>query len=163
MIRTLASKRNQGVKLPAFKIEDIWGKLIKSLMARGYQPDLEQYGTFDNFVQAVCCYFDMLLSKCCLYTDITEIITTLHKNGVRQGLLANTQFYTPLHLQLAFEEKLGKKQCQFDRYFEQEVLFFSHETGLMKPGVIFEQTVETLKTQGIKPHEYLYSRYMNGR
>ncbi len=139
------------------KSEAIWHDIIALLIGRGYCPDLARFGTLADFTLAVAYFHNLIMEKSCLYRGAGSVLLDLYRRGVRQGIISNAQFYTPVTVDLLLRQKLGDQYPGFDKLFDPRLVFFSYQLGRAKPdSFIYEKAIKALKKLGIAPHEAVY-------
>lgn len=144
-----------GVEYPEVLIERIWRTILEDCTGAGYrnkydEPALETAYRWTYF-------FDSYLQKTYIYPGIPECICRFRELNLKQGIISNAQFYTPLHLRRLLRQGLARDDMQLDELFDGSLVMFSYELGFSKPNLTtFEQAVVRLKDFGIAPEQTVY-------
>jgi len=134
--------RTLGLQQPEVIIETIWQRLIEQLLP-GQWATLEQ-------ARFAAAYYELATNRITLRPGVQSGIETLSREGYSQGILSNSQFYTPVVLKHA----LGANAWAA---FEPGLLFWSYQLGAAKPDPApFAHAEAALRAHGIESqHIYL--------
>jgi putative hydrolase of the HAD superfamily len=153
--KTQQRKRRRGLDYPEVRIERIWLRILRKLEKKGYRPP--ENGRVDlELALKVAYFFDMAEQAKDLYPGALDALEGIRKLGLRQGIISNSQFYTPIALSIL----LRHAGCQGDplrRLFDRKLVFLSYRLGISKPNpAIFLKARERLRTMGIEPGQAVY-------
>ncbi|MCC5941348.1 MAG: HAD hydrolase-like protein [Balneolaceae bacterium] len=146
MISTL---KRAGVEYPEPDIREVWGKVLQKMQSDSlisYQANTELY-------EQVSVEFEARMNPVWPMPDVTDTLHHFKAKGVTQGIISNSQFYTPVVLEALTNQTLSELG------FDENLLNWSYEEKLKKPGLKFYR--EFLEKLGhfdasIKPHQVLY-------
>ena len=129
-------------------IETIWQRLTEQVLP-GQWATLEQA----RFVTA---YYELATNRIVLRQGMDSVIETLSRQGYSQGILSNSQFYTPPVLKYA----LGGNAWAA---LEPALMFWSYRMGAAKPDpAAFARAEAVLGARGTKPEQvYLVGDSLN--
>lgn len=146
-------KKNRGVYSPEVKIERVWLRILKQLETRGYEPET---GAVDlELALKVAYFFDDAEQYKTLYSGAKETLETIWKRGLRQGIISNAQFYTPLALNILLRDSDTDDE-PVKRLFDR-LTFFSYQLGVGKPNLLlFEKARDRLMRAGVAPNRVLF-------
>jgi putative hydrolase of the HAD superfamily len=137
-----------GVRHPEVRIEEIWYKILEDLPAQ--QP------VTPNGAREVALFFERVANPRRLQPNAFETLTALHRRGLRQGIISNAQFYTPIELSELLREESDCAICTYESIFDRQLVFFSFELGVAKPDpTAFQRARDVLARDGIKPSQCL--------
>ncbi|RMG40920.1 MAG: HAD family hydrolase [Planctomycetota bacterium] len=134
--------------------ERIWRRLIERLMQKEYAWDEATLGTLEELSRKVAYFFHGMLQGS-EAADALPVLEKLKKAGFLQGILSDSQFFTPLQLLRLFRRR--GTLPSLDAIWQPELVVFSHQAGLRKPSpTLLKTTVQRLKDVGLKPREVAY-------
>ncbi len=142
-------KERRGISSPEVRIERVWLAILRQLQARGYHPreriDL-------NLAFKVAYFFDHTQQFKVLYPGARQTLNAIRKRGLRQGIISNAQFYTPLTLNMLLREAENSGADPMRRLFDPKLVFFSYKLGVAKPNLLaFEKARHYLEQMRIEP------------
>jgi putative hydrolase of the HAD superfamily len=150
-------KRAHGVSLPEVKIEQIWLRILKQLAKRGYSPPGNGRNIDRDLAYRVAYFFDDAFQAKTFYPGARRTLGEIKRLGLRQGIISNAQFYTPLTLRLLLHEKGTDGPDLFETLFDKQIVFFSYRLGVAKPHPRpFEAARARLQKWGVEPSRVLY-------
>ncbi len=154
--KTHRRKRGHGVFSPEVKIEQIWLRIIRRLETSGYKPDGGAKTDLDLAFR-VAYFFDDVYQAKALYPGTRKVLEGIKNLGLRQGIISNAQFYTPIALKML----LGQSGCRaadpMKHLFDSRLVFFSYRLGVSKPNPLgFEKARSRLQSMGIEPARVVY-------
>ena len=155
--KTHRRKHARGVFSPEVKIERIWLRILKKLEAKGYKPiaDGEEIGL--DLALRVAYFFDDAYQTKALYPGAQETLEGVRRLGLRQGIISNAQFYTPIALNMLLRRKKSERADPMRRLFDRRLVYFSYRLGVSKPNPLaFERAKVRLHAMGIEPDRVLY-------
>jgi putative hydrolase of the HAD superfamily len=148
-------KRDRGIFSPEVKIERVWLRILKKLEARGYKPESGQVD-LEMALKAAYFFDDVEYFKV-LYPGAKQALEAIRKRGLRQGIISNAQFYTPLTLNILLRDSEDAHDEPVKRLFDRGLIFFSYQLGVGKPNLLpFEKARDRLMRLGINPDRVLY-------
>ncbi|GAB4352631.1 MAG: HAD family hydrolase [Candidatus Abyssubacteria bacterium] len=153
--KTQQRKLRRGLRYPEVRIERIWLRILKQLEAKGYRPDRD--GKVDlALAMKVAYFFDMAEQAKDLYPGVLQALEGVKKLGLRQGIISNSQFYTPLALSILLR-RAGYRNDPLRHLFDRRLLFLSYRLGISKPNpAVFQAARERLSRMGIEPEQTIY-------
>jgi putative hydrolase of the HAD superfamily len=155
--KTHRRKRARGVFSPEVKIEHIWLRILKRLEARGYRPDSKRGALDINLALKAAYFFDNVYQDKSLYPNALETLETVKELGLRQGIISNAQFYTPITLNILFRRAGHRSPDPHAYLFDRRLVFYSYRLGVSKPNPLaFERAKERLGAKGIRPDQVIY-------
>lgn len=147
-------KKARGIKFPEVRIETVWRKIIKRMQEKGFQWNRKSLGGTREFSLKAAYFFGCFGGKRVLCPYALKALKVLRKKGILLGIISNSQFYTPLHLSLLFEQRSRGRIRSLKQLFDSRFQFYSYRVGQAKPGRgIFLKALGRAKSAGIKPSE----------
>jgi putative hydrolase of the HAD superfamily len=143
------ARRAQGLLHPEVRIDEIWFKLLEKI--RGDEsPTI-------NFAREVALFFERQANPKQLQPHAYEVLTILQNRRLRQGIISNAQFYTPIELSTLLRHESNGSVCTYESIFEPRLVFFSFELGVAKPdAAAFRPAIEALTRENVMPDECLF-------
>jgi putative hydrolase of the HAD superfamily len=139
----------EGVAHPEVRVDEIWFKLLEK-----FQP--EEPPTI-NFAREVALFFERQANPKHLQPRAFEVLTTLKQRGLRQGIISNAQFYTPIELSELLREESGGVIRTYESIFDASLVFFSFDLGVVKPDSTgFRRAVKALTRENIMPDDCVF-------
>ena len=136
----------KGVAHPEVRVDEIWFKLLEK-----FRPD--DPPTI-NLAREVALFFERQANPKQLQPRAFEVLTAFKKRGLRQGIISNAQFYTPIELSELFREESEGAIRTIESIFDPLFVFFSCDLGLAKPDPApFRRAVEALTRENIIPDD----------
>jgi len=149
-------KRRRGVFSPEVRIERIWLRILKKLVSNGYEPERAEGDTDLDLALQIAYFFDDIHQTKVLYPGARQTLETVKKLGLRQGIISNAQFYTPIALRILLRRSAGRADDPMKELFDGRLIFFSYRLGVSKPNPLaFERACSRLKSMGVAPSEVL--------
>lgn len=140
------ARKAEGLAHPEVRIDEIWYKLLGKF-SREETPTL-------NFAREVALYFEQHANPKELQPQAFETLTALQQRGIRQGIISNAQFYTPIELSELLRRESECQICTYESIFEPALSFFSFNVGVAKPDLTaFRAAVEILTFANIMPDD----------
>jgi len=147
--------RAEGIEYPEVKIERIWLDILQQCAGRGFR-----FPSGEPPLQTAyrCAYFfDGTLQHTYLYPQAAPVLSRLQRAGLRQGIISNAQFYTPIHLRRLLRRASNWDDLELKKLFDPPLIFFSYELGYSKPNPgAFERALTYLKGWDIRPEQVVY-------
>ena len=145
----IAAIKADGVEYPEPDIRKVWERVLDQMKSDGlidFQPDYHLY-------EQISVEFEARMNPVWLMPGVSETLEYFKSKGVTQGIISNSQFYTPIVL-----EALTKKSLE-ELGFHSGLLNWSYEEKLKKPGLKFyEEFLQKMKhvNSDVLPHQILY-------
>lgn len=153
--KTHRRKAAHGVFSPEVRIERIWLRILKRLEAEGYRP-VEKAIDIDSALR-IAYFFDDVFQAKALYPNTMETLEKVLELGLRQGVISNAQFYTPLALNTLFRRAGHRGADPHADLFHRRLVFYSYRLGVSKPNPLaFERARKRLDAMGIEPGGVIY-------
>jgi putative hydrolase of the HAD superfamily len=109
------------------------------------------------FARKVAYFFDDVHQAKAFYPHALETLAAVKKMGLRQGIVSNAQFYTPIMLNILLRQAGYEGANPHADFFERRLIFYSYRLGVSKPNPFaFEQAKKRLGSKGIKPARVIY-------
>src|ERR1043166_420909 len=132
-----------GVEHPEGRIEEIWWKLLDNATL--------------NQAREVALFFERHANPKQFRPGAFETLITLKQRGVRQGIISNAQFYTPIELSELLREESACAICTYESIFDPALVVFSFELEVAKPDLApFRRIVEVLTRDNIMPDDCVF-------
>ncbi len=155
--KTHRRKSAHGVFSPEVKIERIWLRILRRLETKGYRPSNGEKGRGPDIALKIAYFFDDVYQTKALYPGARETLENVKALGLRQGIISNAQFYTPIALNMLLRGKNDAGATPMKRIFDGRLVFFSHRLGVSKPNpVAFQRAKDRLLSMGIAAQRVLY-------
>ncbi|MCC5907630.1 MAG: HAD family hydrolase [Balneolaceae bacterium] len=141
--------REQGVEYPEPDIREVWTAVLKKMEA----DDLIEYDKSKPVSERLSVEFEARMNPVWPVPGVVETLHYFKKEGFPQGIISNSQFYTPVVL----EALTGQTLTELG--FSDEILHWSFEEMRKKPGLTFYKNfIEKLYRfdHSIRPENVLY-------
>ncbi|MBN2290337.1 MAG: HAD hydrolase-like protein, partial [Candidatus Glassbacteria bacterium] len=146
-------KKAAGFPSPEVRIEEIWSGIISELETLGYNSAGRRRSLLP---WTVALYYEIAFQQAVLYRGAAEALLRLKEMGIRQGIVSNAQFYTPVLLKIFLGEATGGRAGLQD-IFEESLTSFSYRVGRAKPDpLIFSGVLSELDRLGVAREEAVY-------
>ncbi|TVR32288.1 MAG: hypothetical protein EA390_05415 [Balneolaceae bacterium] len=142
--------KKAGVRYPEPDIRKIWRDILVTLHNEDLIVSIPD--AFTNYRVSV--EFEARMNPVWPVDGAAETLLHYKKEGLLQGILSNSQFYTPIVLEALMDKSMTKLG------FHEELLHWSFEEKNKKPGLIFYRSfLEKLRKvePSVKPEEVLYA------
>ncbi|MBK1720864.1 HAD family hydrolase [Thiocystis violacea] len=142
----LAAKRAEGIDVPEIDFRSLWREVLAHLTNRS--PKKLDAAAVERFAIELECRINPPWPM----PGLTETLAALRSRGCSLGILANSQFFTPI----MFEAVVGRSLAAAG--FAPSTCILSHEIAVAKPSPrIFEEAVIALENEfAILSDEVLY-------
>jgi len=138
-----------GTAHPEVRIDEIWFKVLEKC-------PLERPSTI-NFAREVALFFERLANPKQLQSRAFEVLTALKQRGLRQGIISNAQFYTPIELSELLRDASNGAIRTYESIFDPQLVFFSFDLGVAKPDLTpFRRAVAALTRDNIMPDDCVF-------
>jgi FMN phosphatase YigB (HAD superfamily) len=142
-------------KYPEIQSEKVWESIIKKLFQKEYQFDAAFYGSLNDYSKKVAYFFHASLQGTGCYDHAAATMKWLHESGIRQGLLADGQCFTPVQLGRGLARQ--DESADIDKLVPSGQRVLSSQHKARKPSdIVFEAAVEAMSGLGIEPGEILH-------
>ena len=144
-----------GEKHPQVIAERVWEDILKKLQQKDYSYDVAIYGTPEQFLQKLAYFFHANIQGAGAYPNAAEALTALAGSGIKQGLLADGQSFTPAQLGKALRDQ----DAGFDlpNIIPPGLRFLSSDCKARKPSdTLFKLAISGLAAAGISPSQCLH-------
>jgi FMN phosphatase YigB (HAD superfamily) len=142
-------------KYPEVGSDRVWEALIKKLFQKDYKFDASFFGSLNEYSRKVAYFFHASLQGTACYKHAAEAMQALTDKGVKQGLLANGQCFTPVQLRRGLSAL--DSEVNLDNLLDRDLIVLSYEHRGRKPSErLFRQAVNALKQQGLAPSQVLH-------
>lgn len=138
-----------GIEYPEPDIRVIWEHVLRQL----FDENMIQTKPTDSLGSILSVEFEARMNPVWPVSDTVETLAFFKKNGLEQGIISNSQFYTPLLL----EALTGKSIRELG--FNSLLLHWSFEEKMKKPGLQFyKSAVQKISENlpSVKPNQVLY-------
>lgn len=145
----IAAIKADGVEYPEPDIREVWERVLYQMKNDGlveFQPD-------DHLYEQISVECEARMNPVWPMPGVTEILEYFKSKGFTQGIISNSQFYTPIVLEALTEKTLEELG------FHSGLLNWSYEERLKKPGLKFyEEFLQKMKLvdAAILPQQILY-------
>jgi len=142
-------------KYPELLCEKVWESIIKRLFQKEYAFDAGFYGSLNDYARKVAYFFHASLQGTGCYDNAATAMNALADRGIRQGLLADGQCFTPAQLGRGLSRQ--DATFRFDELIPVNGRFLSSEHKARKPSnSLFQAAVEAMAGEGIEAAEILH-------
>lgn len=141
--------KDQGIEYPEPDIRNVWKQVLKKMD----EQDLVNYEHDDSIYDIVSVEFEARMNPVWPMEDAEDTLNHFKKKGVTQGIISNSQFYTPIVLEAL--TGLSLKELGL----EEKLLHWSYKENLKKPGLQFyDDFIKKLKEfdDSLEPSNVLY-------
>ncbi len=145
----IQSFKKDGIEYPEPDIRTVWKDVLDEMQSK----ELIKFSENDSLADIVSVEFEARMNPVWPMADAVDTLTYFKEKGVTQGIISNSQFYTPIVL-----EALTKHSLE-ELGFEKKLLNWSFEQHLKKPGLQFYRDfLEKLEdySEDISPSNVLY-------
>ena len=138
--------RSRGVEYPEVDIIAVWSRVVAELNRRGllgvqFEPDIRRLAV----------EYESRANPTWPMPGLEDCLASLHRGGLRLGMVSNAQFYTPE----LFPALLGKEAEELG--FEPGLQFYSYQYGWSKPGrKLYELASAELQRLQIEPENVIF-------
>ena len=140
---------------PEVDSSDIWLVLIKRLLQKEYEYDVDYYGNLDELAQKVAYFFHANLQGVAATDQALRTLQAIANSPKRQGMLANAQPFSVLQMLRALAEQ--GTLPPLSQLFDAQCLTLSFVLGIRKPSKsIYKRCLDQFRSLGISPEQILY-------
>jgi FMN phosphatase YigB (HAD superfamily) len=144
-----------GEKYPEVLAEKVWEGIVKKLLQKDYKFDPAFFGSLNEYSRKIAYFFHASLQGTAAYPGAAQALEAVHALGLRQGLVADAQCFTPVQLQrgLAWDGNA----TDIDTLLDPGLRAFSYELGARKPSErLFKHLLSAVAAQGVAPAQVLH-------
>lgn len=133
----------------------IWKKLLSMLDKKDYSYDTDLFGDFDQLSEKVAYFFHSALQGVAPSEGALSTLLALQAAGLKQGLLADAQCFTPVQLLRTLQDQ--GTLPKLDALFAPSLNTYSYAEGIRKPSrTLFLRAVDRFVKTGLEPEQILY-------
>jgi FMN phosphatase YigB (HAD superfamily) len=144
-----------GERHPEVLSERIWDDIVKKLQGKEYKFDQAMYGSQQEFVKKIAYFFHASIQGTGCYPGAAEALQSVAERGIRQGLLADGQCFTPAQLTRALAQQTPG--ISLTQLLTPGLTLLSCDHKARKPSdTLFQAAVAALSARGITPAETLH-------
>tara|TARA_Y100000310_G_scaffold345252_1_gene463135 strand:+ start:3297 stop:4157 length:861 start_codon:yes stop_codon:yes gene_type:complete len=114
-------KKRKWVRNPEIKIEEIWDRILGRIGKKGVNKFEIAY------------FFDWVSDKNKPYPGTFETLKKLRTQGIKIGIVSNSQFYTPINLNIVLKHKSKGRIKRWQDFFTAGLCALSYKEGFSKP------------------------------
>lgn len=147
--KQIQNLKKNGMEYPEPDIREVWKNVLEKLSDQG----LIQYPKENSVPEIVSVEFEAKMNPVWPMADTVDILEHFKQQGFIQGIISNSQFYTPVVLEALTNYSLD------DLGFEGKLLHWSFEESLKKPDLnLYKGFLEKLKKfdEDLAPENVLY-------
>jgi FMN phosphatase YigB (HAD superfamily) len=147
--------RSHGIgEIPEADAVLLWMKMIRLLQQKEYTYDEAEYGGLEQFSEKVAFFFQSSLQGLVAEEGALATVRALFQHGVRVGLLADAQRFTPVQMLRAFREQGTLRSL--DEVFDPALMTLSYREGVRKPSrSLYQHALERFRRIGIAASQIL--------
>lgn len=119
--------KDDGIEYPEPDIRTVWKDVLDVMQKDG----LINYSDEDSLADVVSVEFEARMNPVWPMDDAIDTLTWFKEKGLTQGIISNSQFYTPIVLEALTGYSLDELG------FKENLLHWSFEENLKKPGLQF--------------------------
>ncbi len=119
--------KKEGIEYPEPDIRTVWKDVLDEMQNK----ELIKYSQNSSLEDVVSVEFEARMNPVWPMADAVDTLTYFKNRGLTQGIISNSQFYTPIVLEALTEHSLAELG------FEKDLLHWSFEENLKKPGLQF--------------------------
>ena len=135
--------------------ELIWDDIVKKLMTKEYSYDAAQYGSPSEYVKKIAYFYHASIQGTGCYVGAAEAIQAVSDAGLKQGLLADGQCFTPYQLLKALRDQ--NPLFDLSMHLPPDMRVLSAEKGMRKPSEdLFRAALAAVRAKGISPGVVLH-------
>lgn len=145
----IQSLKKDGIEYPEPDIRTVWKDVLDEMQ----DDELIKYSEGDTLADVVSVEFEARMNPVWPMADAVDTLSFFKEKGLTQGIISNSQFYTPIVLEALTGHSLDELG------FEKKLLHWSFEENLKKPGLQFYQDfLDKLNAfnQDLSPSNVLY-------
>src|ERR1700733_10051438 len=135
-------------EIPEADSVQIWIKMVRLLEHKEYSYDVAQYGPLEQFSEKIAYFFPASWRGREAEEGALASLTSLFQAGMRVGLVADAQRFTPVQMLRAFRQQGTLRSL--DELFDPALVTLSYREGVRKPSrSLYQHAVERYRRMGI--------------
>jgi FMN phosphatase YigB (HAD superfamily) len=132
----------------------LWLKMIHLLAHKEYTYDVARYGTLEEFSEKIAFFFHSSLQGIEAEEGALQALRGLFQAGIRVGLVADAQRFTPVQMLRAFRQQGTLRSL--DELFDPALATLSYREGIRKPSrSLYQHALERFRRMGIAASQVL--------
>lgn len=145
----ISTLKSRGIEYPEPDIRQIWKEVLERMENHG----LISFEKSEDLYDSISIEFEARMNPVWPMPHVIETLNHFKEKGYIQGIISNSQFYTPVVLEALTDhtlEELG---------FSKELLHWSYEEKMKKPGIQFyENYLKKIKAfdEHLNPENIIY-------
>jgi FMN phosphatase YigB (HAD superfamily) len=142
-----------GEKYPEIQADKVWEGIVQKLCQKDYKFDAKFYGPLADYCRKIAYFFHASLQGTACHEGAARALEQLPTLGIKQGLIADAQFFTLLQLQ----RSLARDGHSSPLFFDPNLRALSFEQGGRKPSErLFRHFLTGLSGLGLAPAQVLH-------
>ncbi len=123
----ISTFKSRGIEYPEPDIRQVWKKVLEKMK----DQDLISFQKSDDLYDTISIEFEARMNPVWPMPHVTETLHYFKEKEYTQGIISNSQFYTPIVLEALTNQSLEELG------FSDELLHWSYEEEMKKPGLEF--------------------------
>jgi FMN phosphatase YigB (HAD superfamily) len=137
------------------RAELIWDDILKKLMTKEYTYDASQYGPPAEYVKKIAYFYHASIQGTGCYPGAADALRLVSDAGLKQGLLADGQCFTPAQLLKGLREQ--DPHFDLGMHLPADLRVLSAEKGAKKPSEdLFRAGLAAVRAKGVVAAEVLH-------
>lgn len=145
----ISAYESKGIEYPEPDIRQVWKEVLEQMESH----DLISFKQSEDLYDSISIEFEARMNPVWPMPHVFETLRHFKKKGITQGIISNSQFYTPIVLEALADQTLEELG------FSKEYLHWSYEEKMKKPGIQFYKNylekVQALD-EDLRPENILY-------
>lgn len=147
--KIVSELKNSGIEYPEPDIRQVWKEVLHTMESNHLIAKQNGEELFDT----IAIEFEARMNPVWPMPNVTETLHHFKNEGYTQGIISNSQFYTPIVLEALTGQSLNELG------FSEELLHWSYVEEMKKPGILFyENYLKKLRqfNEDLNPKHVLY-------
>jgi FMN phosphatase YigB (HAD superfamily) len=137
------------------KAELIWDDIVKKLVKNEYTYDAGQFGPLSEYVKKIAYFYHASIQGTGCYPGAAEALRIVSDAGLKQGLLADAQCFTPCQLLKGLRTQ--DPNFELGMHLPSDLQTLSVDLGMKKPhDDLFRAALASVRAKGISAAEVLH-------
>ena len=137
------------------KAELVWDDILKKLMSKEYTYDASQFGPAAEYVKKIAYFYHASIQGSGCYPGAADALRLVADAGLKQGLLADGQCFTPVQLLKGLRGQ--DPHLDLAAYLPADLRVLSAEKGAKKPSdELFKAGLAAVRAKGLAPAQVLH-------
>lgn len=145
----ISAYESKGIEYPEPDIRQVWKEVLEQMESH----DLISFKQSEDLYDSISIEFEARMNPVWPMPHVFETLRHFKEKGFTQGIISNSQFYTPIVLEALADQTLNELG------FSNEHLHWSYKEKMKKPGIQFYKNylekVEALD-EDLRPENILY-------